>query len=525
MTFAMLLTSIFSPCQLLAVDHNPQPAEGDLVLPMPGGTSMVFRPVYIGEGSAPFASRRFKVGDPSSGFKEFPTAVVIGGAFLGQRGGQPDWLYYMGKYEVTEAQYYSVVEPPAADAVGLRSSQLPVTNISWHEVGDFISKYNQWLFANATDKLPKVDGSVSYVRLPTETEWEFAARGGAEVSPDEFDRRHPYPSNVVEYEWFAGPKSSHNKVMKVGLLKPNPLKLHDMLGNVSEMTHCLYQIEYYQGRTGGFVCRGGHFFTSESELRSSLRTEQPLYVKDSKTGLIQPNRKSIMGLRLVISSIIYPNQESAQQLAAAWESYRGSRGALLPAGVSVGPVSAKSDVYREDAFVSLGRLKDSLSQTGITSSTVQEEFGRLEASLGQIQFIRKQAEEDSAYAWAKIAAEQAFFIFRELRKLPALEQLATIAEKTNRSAMVEKYQERKTELLENIEQALTTYSDSLRQLAGIPPTVVNDGFDKYRKFLMERNAAEQVRILTKVGQHFAAFSKEQRADRERWRADFGTPVP
>ena len=45
----------------------------------------------------------------------------------------------------------------------------------------------------------------------------------------------------------------------VGGLAPNALSLHDMLGNVAEMTSGLYQVEYYQGRIGGFVARGGHY--------------------------------------------------------------------------------------------------------------------------------------------------------------------------------------------------------------------------------------------------------------------------
>jgi hypothetical protein len=60
---------------------NPQPAAGDLVLPMPNGLSMVFRPVLLGEGGAPFALKKFTVGDPSGGFRENLTNVVIGGAF------------------------------------------------------------------------------------------------------------------------------------------------------------------------------------------------------------------------------------------------------------------------------------------------------------------------------------------------------------------------------------------------------------------------------------------------------------
>ena len=53
--------------------YNPQPCKGDFILPMPEGAVMVFRPVSIGVGDAPFALRKFKVGDPDGGFTESPT--------------------------------------------------------------------------------------------------------------------------------------------------------------------------------------------------------------------------------------------------------------------------------------------------------------------------------------------------------------------------------------------------------------------------------------------------------------------
>jgi hypothetical protein len=132
---------------------------------------------------------------------------------------------------------------------------------------------------------------------------------------------------------------------------------------------------------------------------------------------------------------------------------------------------------------------------------------------------RKQANDDSAHAWAKVAGEQAFFVFRELKKGPILDELTTVAEKTGRTAMVEELRERKAEVLQNIEQSLSTYADSLRQLAGIDSATVATGFDKYKSFLQERNAEEQLRILAKVREHFAMFANDQLASPDRWRSE------
>jgi hypothetical protein len=417
---------------------NPQPSAGDLGLPLPGGGSLVFRPVFIGEGGDVFAVRKFKMGDPQGGFKEYPTAVAVGGSFLVESERGKDWAYYLGKYEVTQAQYLAVMGPTPAAPAEAKDSSLPVTGLTWFEAQQFVDRLNRWLFGNALNKMPQYEGVVGFIRLPSEAEWEFAARGGSQVSADDFDRRTPYTQELAKHEWFAGPKSSHNKPKAVGMLAPNALGLHDILGNVAEMTSTLYQIEYYQGRSGGFVTRGGHFLTSEKQVRSSLRTEEPFYLSETGGQPPQPNKKETMGLRLALSAIIYANRQVAGDLAAAWEKYRGAAGGALPAAVSVSPTSAQTQVAGLEAGTHLERLKRALGKAGQLPPEAQDELGRLEAALADIKFIRKQAEDDSAYAWVKIASESGFHVFREQRKLPDIRKLLTISQEAGRGEMAER---------------------------------------------------------------------------------------
>lgn len=310
----ILLTAVFllSAAGICMADiHNPKPADGDFILPMPGGGNMVFRPVFIGEGNKPFALKQYRMGDPGGGFKEYPTDVSVGGAFVAAPPtGPPDWVYYMGKYEVTEAQYAAVMEPGSRN-----ESREPISDISWFDAQDFTRKYNLWLFENAGDKLPKNEETPGFLRLPTEVEWEFAARGGSAVEPNQFDKKYPYPGPLTKYEWFAGPSSSHGKKKNIGILDPNPLGIHDMLGNVAEMTHSFYRIEYYQGRVGGFVSRGGHSYTAEGSVRSSLREEIPFYKRIS--GKTVATRQPTLGFRLVISSPIYASRSTSKDLETA----------------------------------------------------------------------------------------------------------------------------------------------------------------------------------------------------------------
>lgn len=507
----LAMLAVAWPCRA----HNPRPAQGDMVLPMPGGEEMVFRPVFLDQGDGPFALRRFKMGDPSGGFREHPTAVALGGSFLVDRGGRKDWCYYMGKYEVTEGQYYTVMGLPDGASQDLLQSDLPMTRVTYFDALTFADRYNRWLMANAQGKLPMSGPSPGFVRLPTEAEWEFAARGGAEVGPDQFDRKIPYDDVLPKYEWFSGPSSSHNKLKASGVLDPNVLGLHDMLGNVTEMTQSLYRIEYYQGRPGGFVARGGHFLTAEAMLRSSLRTEEPFYIGSQAKGF-KPNAKPTMGFRLTLSSIIYTDRATLKDLEFAWEEYREGQGAAMPAAVSVSPTSVQADVKSQEAMEHLQRLKAEVARLG-GGEALSRELGFVEASLADMAVIRRQADEDSAYAWAKIAAEQGFFLYRELRKLPTVLMLLESAEKAGRTAMVEKLGTRRDEVQGNIDAALGTYSESFRRLASTPDWAVDKAFERYTEFLLKHSAADQVRVLKTVRAQYKDFDQTKRADTVGWR--------
>jgi hypothetical protein len=160
------------------------------------------------------------------------------------------------------------------------------------------------------------------------------------VGTDKFAARHSYANPLNKHEWFSGPASSHDKAQKIGLLAPSALFLHDMLGNVSEMTASFYQIEYYQGRVGGFVARGGNYTTPEDRIRTSLRSEQPFY-RD-----LIPQSSPTLGMRLTLSSVIFAARGTSAELEAAWPDY------LFPARVMSTEQHAEEFLRRR--FVPMG---------------------------------------------------------------------------------------------------------------------------------------------------------------------------
>ncbi|MDR0714235.1 MAG: formylglycine-generating enzyme family protein [Bacteroidales bacterium] len=164
--------------------------------------------------------------------------------------------FYIGKYEITQAQWQSVTGNNPSLFKGERS---PVERVTWEEVQEFIEKLN-----GKTGKK---------YRLPTEAEWEYAARGGAQSK----GYRYSGSNNIDEVAWYGD--NSEGRTHAVGLKKANELGIFDMSGNVCEW--CADWYEYYpsevqknpQGPASGYykVLRGGNYFEIASQERSTFR--------------------------------------------------------------------------------------------------------------------------------------------------------------------------------------------------------------------------------------------------------------
>lgn len=162
--------------------------------------------------------------------------------------------FELGKYEVTQAQWEAVM---GANPSEMRDPDLPVETVSWEDVQSFLGRLNT------------LDDGYRY-RLPTEAEWEYAARAGTNESS---------VANLDAQAWSRD--NSDKKSHPVGQKLPNAWGLYDMQGNVWEWCADWFDVGYYRtaaevdptGPSAGThrVVRGGGWYSGSRYCRVSVR--------------------------------------------------------------------------------------------------------------------------------------------------------------------------------------------------------------------------------------------------------------
>ncbi len=137
--------------------------------------------------------------------------------------------FYIGKYQVTQGQWEDVMgyNPSRFKKMFKRGRNYPVENVKWNDIQTFIKILNR-----RTGKI---------YRLPTEAEWEYAARSGGKKEKWAGTSKE---SELSTYAWYT--KNAGSKTHPVGKKKPNGLEIYDMSGNVSEWCQDTYNEKAYQ---------------------------------------------------------------------------------------------------------------------------------------------------------------------------------------------------------------------------------------------------------------------------------------
>jgi formylglycine-generating enzyme required for sulfatase activity len=221
--------------------------------------------------------------DPTTGMEMI---FVKGGCYrMGDTvgGGEPDEKpvhevcvndFYIGKYEVTQRQWQRIMgnNPSRFSNCG---DNCPVEQVSWNDTQDFIRKLNSQ--------------SGKQYRLPTEAEWEYAARSGGK---GEKWAGTSSESSLGDYAWYSA--NSGGSSHPVGQKQPNGLGLHDMAGNVWEWCQDWYGGSYYSqsprdnpgGPSSGSdrIYRGGCWRVTARNLRAACRRGDYPGARDSFLG-------------------------------------------------------------------------------------------------------------------------------------------------------------------------------------------------------------------------------------------------
>ena len=197
--------------------------------------------------------------------------LIPSGSFLmGSKSGEEDEApvhkvtiskpFYLGKYEVTQEQWEAVMQSNPSKNKGRNN---PVERVSWNDAQEFVNRLNA------------KEGHNRY-RLPTEAEWEYAARAGTNTASSFGNNANELSSHA----WWK--ENSGNTTHPVGQKKPNPYGLYDIYGNVWEWVQDWHGEKYYakspgtdpKGPSSGNarVRRGGGWDGDAWECRSAYRS-------------------------------------------------------------------------------------------------------------------------------------------------------------------------------------------------------------------------------------------------------------
>ncbi len=467
---------------------NPNEDPGDMELPMPNGMKLVLRPVAV-DSRLLLNDRQFNMGllnpdsDRTFREKQFPAHISAALRYENLPG---DWArklpdeeqkggysyYLIGKYELSNGQWDAVMggEPnPRPD--------LPKTGISWYDLQDFLRKYNEWLLKNHPDAVPAIDGVAAYLRLPTEEEWEFAAREG--ISAPEQQNETDFPvadGNPIENYAVFGDR--YKNVQSIGSRKPNRLGIHDMGGNAAELVQSGFrftvaerkggsQVMRQHGSEGGLLRKGGSYkAASEREIYPGTRQEIRMFEKTPDNAYV-PHKENDLGARLVLAAVNLGSDRRTKEVMKEEQQLQATPEVLIAINQGGDPVAELEKIY---SIADTPQIRQSLAQYKELIQNYNEAFNR-EHDANLLSAIRSAAYKADSLGNIAFRCYRLSFDLDEAKQ--QFKDFSPKVEKAMRDEMQRNFR--------NLQRSTAHYRQSLREIMDYPKEDVEARISILRK--------------------------------------------
>lgn len=455
-----------------------QPA--DLILPLGCGGGMAFQRVNVPvDVDSPLADRSFRMGqsDAATAFSDYLKPTHLRGAFDDLDADVS--YYYIARYELNEAQYRAIkgdckqpFKPIEARAKGA---------MTWFDAIEISRLYTEWLMQNARESLPQQGDRIGFLRLPTEPEWEYAARGGAKVDGSVFAaRRFFVDGNLSEYAAYLAPSSgSQGLTVMGGRRRPNPVGLLDIYGNAEELMLEPYRLNAVgrsHGQTGGLVTRGGSVDLEDAQIYTAKRSEYPLFSFFSGQALAG----EYFGVRLVLTAVVV-SEDRYDKISNSWATE-----ADRPADAQADPLSALAALLDEEVDP---RRRDALSG-------LQLEFRVAREAAADSLFQAAKSTLLSGAAFVETLVEGSREIDQLTRDSLALRDTIQVTAGTQRDQLMQtlvRNVDRLTELRDRLNTYLLSYRATLETLTSDVDTEIRER--AYTSLAQDLSQAEQTELL------------------------------